>query len=120
MANNTWKSVERRIAEKLGGERVPVSGRTGEAGMESPDIEHALWSLEIKHRDQRSMPKWIEHSYDQALASMKEHHIAPVCILHTKNRRLDNAVVTMPLSYFLKIQTLLGETAAATTTNGLD
>ena len=45
-ARGTWKASERRIAEKLGGKRVPVTGR--ERGS-APDVEHKLYAIEHKY-----------------------------------------------------------------------
>ncbi len=50
-----WKACERRVAELLGGRRVPVSGRQrGDA----PDVMHEWHSIELKSR--RRLPIWIE------------------------------------------------------------
>ncbi|GIV61536.1 MAG: hypothetical protein KatS3mg044_0402 [Rhodothermaceae bacterium] len=55
MPEKTWKAVERKVAERLGGRRVPVTGRSrGDA----PDVAHAWLSIEIKHRAR--LPAWIE------------------------------------------------------------
>ncbi len=48
-----WKACERRIAELLGGLRVPVSGRQRGA---SPDVVHSLLSIEPKSH--KSLPYW--------------------------------------------------------------
>ena len=64
MANQTWKHTERHLAASLGGERVPVSGRTGEKGQEAPDIAHDRYAIEVKHRQKArpmgsaAIPKW--------------------------------------------------------------
>jgi hypothetical protein len=42
-----WKTCERRVAEVLGGKRVPVSGRV--RGY-CPDVEHPTLSIECKNR----------------------------------------------------------------------
>jgi hypothetical protein len=101
---STWKALERQIAKRLGGQRVPVTGRTGEEGMLSPDIEHPLWSIEVKHRDQQSVPKWLAHAFDQAEASRQPDHLAAVTILHTNGRRLDRAMVILSLADFEALQ----------------
>jgi hypothetical protein len=54
MSEKWWKRAERRIAEQLGGRRVPESGRQrGDA----PDIEHwiedALKQAQVYARDGR-------------------------------------------------------------------
>ena len=45
MDRSTWKRWERWWAERLGGVRVPVSGR---ARGDVPDVAHALYSIEVK------------------------------------------------------------------------
>ena len=49
-----WKACERRVAEILGGVRVPVTGR--QRGV-APDIEHETLSIEVKSR--KSLPEWL-------------------------------------------------------------
>jgi Holliday junction resolvase len=56
-----WKSCERRIAEELGGVRVPVSGRSrGDA----PDVDHPSLSIEVKSR--KKLPAWLLDAIAQA------------------------------------------------------
>lgn len=50
----TWKAVERRVAEMLGGQRIPVTGRHNQ---ETPDINHPKWAPEVKHR--KMLPAWL-------------------------------------------------------------
>ena len=71
-----WKACERRIAELLGGQRIPVSGRTRG---DCPDIEHPTLSIECKSR--KKLPAWIEDAMKQAEASAKDGQL-PVVVLH--------------------------------------
>ena len=102
-----WKAVELKVADYLGEghERVPVTGRTGARGQETPDIISPFWSLELKHKD--SVPKWLRYAMDQSKASLKPEHIAPVAIIHPKGSRIDQALCIMPLESLKKIQGLL-------------
>lgn len=107
-----WKNVERLFAARLGGERVPVTGRTGAKGMESPDIMHERYSIEIKMRDPKAasgagLPKWLQHAHEQAQASRKPYHLAAISIIHHKNQRLSKAMVQMSFEDFLKLDALL-------------
>ena len=114
MANSLWKDLERRIAALMGGERVPVSGRTGARGMESPDIMHDTYAIEIKQRDHKAgsgLPKWQTHAQAQAEASRKPHHLAAICIIHHKNQRLEKAVVQMSLKDFLRLDAYVRQDA---------
>lgn len=105
----TWKCLERRLAALLGGKRVPVTGRSGKQGQESPDIEHPIFSIEVKHRG--DIPKWLRHACQQAEASRKPHHLAAVAILHQKQQRLEDCAVVMPLRDLLAIQDLVSNPA---------
>lgn len=88
---STWKSVERKLAELLGGERVPVTGR--QRGC-APDIEHPLFAIEVKHR--ASLPSWIVDALDQAVKSVRKDKV-PVVILHENRMAYGNSLVLMKL-----------------------
>lgn len=88
---STWKAAERAIAARLGGERVPVSGRhRGSA----PDIAHPTYSIEVKHR--KALPFWIADAMHQAEASKRSNQL-PVVILHEEGQRYDNCYVVVRL-----------------------
>ncbi len=89
-----WKSCERRVAELLGGERVPVSGRTrGDA----PDVLHNSLSIEVKGR--KKLPAWIEDAMKQAEASAKDGQL-PVVALHQDGRRYADSLVVLRFEDF--------------------
>jgi hypothetical protein len=89
-----WKACERRVAELLGGRRVPVSGRgRGNA----PDIAHDQLSIEVKSR--KRLPAWIEDALRQAEASSKNGQL-PVAILHQDGRRYIDSLVVLRLKDF--------------------
>lgn len=94
-----WKNVERKLAALLGGERIPITGRTiGSA----PDIEHSKLAIEVKVRSK--LPAWIKYAMQQAEQSAKKSKRAgdlPVVILHEKNSRHDNDLVILRLKDFL-------------------
>lgn len=101
-----WKEVERKVAEKLGGERVPVSGRTGERGMTAPDVRHDMWALEIKHRT-GDIPKWMGKALVQAEASKHGGHVAPVAVFHLAGQRIDESLCVLRLKDLAFIQALI-------------
>ncbi len=81
-----WKTAERRIAEELGGRRVPVSGRQrGDA----PDIDHPTLSIEVKSR--KRLPAWIKDAMEQAEASAEQSQL-PVAVLHEDGSRYKDAL----------------------------
>jgi hypothetical protein len=91
MTEKGWKRAERRIAELLGGRRIPVSGR--QRGT-VPDIEHESLSIEVKTR--KSIPAWIEDALEQAEASLRDAQV-PVAVLHQCGQRYRDALLVMRL-----------------------
>lgn len=93
---STWKKTELYLAKRLKGVRVPITGR---ARGSTPDIEHPILSLEIKHR--ASIPKWIYDALDQAIKSKKTGQV-PTVIIHESGRNHDQDLVVLTLSEFEK------------------
>ena len=92
-----WKACERRIAQLLGGQRVPVSGRTrGDA----PDVAHERLSIEIKGR--KTLPAWLLDALAQARAATKDGRV-PVAVLHQDGQQYRDAVVVMRLADFVEL-----------------
>ena len=89
-----WKQAERRIADILGGQRVPVSGR---ARGDRPDIKHPTLSVEVKSR--KALPAWIENAMQQAEAASKNGEL-PVAVLHQDGKRYTDALVVIRLEDF--------------------
>lgn len=93
----TWKSVERAIARIMGGRRVPVTGRgRGDA----PDIEHYVFSLEVKHR--KDLPDWLLEAMEQARAAQKDGQI-PMVVLHKKNTKFERSLAVLELRDIISI-----------------
>jgi hypothetical protein len=89
-----WKACERRIAELLGGVRVPVSGRHRGA---TPDVEHSLLSIEVKSR--KSLPAWLLDALEQAQAATEDGRL-PVAVLHQDRKPYRDALVVVRLEDF--------------------
>jgi len=85
----TWKAVERKVAARLGGQRV---GCTGEA---TPDVETDWADIEIKHR--AALPKWLTGAMEQAVRNCADGKL-PLLVLHEKGRH--DMLVVMRLSDF--------------------
>ncbi len=96
MADKTWKACERAIAAKLGGERVPVTGR---ARGDAPDVATTWASVEVKHR--KRLPLWLTEALEQAAASAGDDQL-PLVILHQHGCRYDDSIVVMRLSDFVE------------------
>lgn len=88
-----WKAVERAIAERLGGRRVPVSGRQ-EAGV---DIAHDWLAIEVKHT--KRIPVFVVRALGQAKAGAKEGQL-PIAVLHPPGSRIEDSVVCLRLADF--------------------
>ena len=81
MSEKRWKAVERAIMSRLGGKRIPVTGRIrGEAA----DGEHDWLSPEIKHKNK--LPDWLHDAMAQAVASQRNGQL-PVVVLHQQGKR---------------------------------
>jgi hypothetical protein len=90
-----WKACERRIAKLLGGRRIPVTGR--QRG-DTPDIEHATLSIEVKSR--KSLPAWLLDALNQAQAASKDDTKMPVVVLHQDHAPYAHSLVVLKLKDF--------------------
>jgi hypothetical protein len=99
----TWKAVERKIAALLKGVRVPITGRIRGS---APDIQHELWSIEVKHRE--SLPDWLMDAFAQADASNDGTKI-PLVILHQKGQKFDQSLALTRLENVVQLQTTIEE-----------
>jgi hypothetical protein len=97
MARSSWKRVEREIAQRVGGKRVPVSGR---ARGDAPDVEHPRLAIEVKHR--QKLPEWLLDALDQAEKSAILDQI-PVVVLHEAGQRYDDSLVLLRLEKLLQL-----------------
>ncbi len=88
----TWKNVERQIAKRLGGERVPVTGRQRGS---APDIEHD-W---LSHR--KTLPAWLADAMSQAVASQRGEQL-PMVVLHEKQMNYDDSYCVIRLRDFIE------------------
>ena len=87
-----WKAVERAVARRLGGRRVPVTGR---ARGDAPDVEHPLLALEVKHR--KELPQWLKEAMAQAEAAARDDKL-PVVVLHEAGSRHSEDLVVLRLA----------------------
>lgn len=99
-----WKKVEREVARLLGGQRVPVTGRQRGS---APDIEHPVFSIEVKHREQ--LPEWLFDAMRQAEASKKPGQI-PLVVLHQKGMAYQESFTILRLNDILKLMEAQNDT----------
>lgn len=91
-ARGSWKRTEREVAKRLGGERVPVTGR--QRG-DVPDIDHPLLSIEVKHW--AALPVKLVDAMDQARKASRDGRV-PVAVLHVGGGRYDDALCILRLA----------------------
>ena len=60
MTDKNWKRFERRVAQKTGGERIPVSDRRT-----ALDVAHPYLGIECKYRNKLS--KFLKDAMEQAV-----------------------------------------------------
>ena len=89
-----WKQAERRVAEILGGRRIPITGR--QRG-DVPDIEHDALSIEVKSR--KALPAWLLGALSQAQAATKNGKV-PVVVLHQDRAPYAESLVMLRLEDF--------------------
>ena len=94
MTDRAWKATERAIGARLGGRRIPITGR--QRG-DVPDVAHEWLSIEVKHR--QTLPAWLKDALAQAHAAARGSQL-PVAILHEAGSRHDRDVVCLSLADF--------------------
>jgi len=87
-----WKRVETAIAARLGGQRIPVSGR---GRGDQPDIAHPTFAVEVKLRG--SLPGWLTGAAAQAKASARGDQ-TPLVVLHVSGARHRDDLCVLALS----------------------
>ena len=99
-ARGTWKASERKIAEILGGKRVPVTGR--ERGS-APDVEHEVFAIE--HKYGKVISSRFQTAIEQAQAAAEGTKKIPLVTWeHARKGNVGNIVgVTMLIDDFLKL-----------------
>jgi len=99
-ARATWKASERRIAEILGGERVPVTGR--ERGS-APDVEHHAFAIE--HKYGKVLSSRFQTAIEQAQAAAEGTDKLPlVTFEHARGGNVGNIIgVAMLMDDFVKL-----------------
>ena len=93
----SWKRTESQVASRIGGERVPVTGR---ARGDAPDIAHDIWSPEVKHWTR--MPVRVVDAMSQAKAAARNGQI-PIVVLHQAGKRHDDDLVVVRLADFVDL-----------------
>jgi hypothetical protein len=119
-ARATWKASERRMAARMGGERVPVSGR--QRG-DQPDISGASIAgipLSIEHKyGQRILSARLHEALDQAEAARRSpDEMAVVTVEEVREGRMNRHLVIVDADDWQRIEAvyaaLMGELVGRT------
>jgi hypothetical protein len=119
-ARATWKASERRMAARMGGERVPVSGR--QRG-DQPDIAGASIAgipLSIEHKyGQRILSARLHEALDQAEAARRSpDEMAVVTVEEVREGRMNRHLVVVDADDWQRIEAvyaaLMGELVGRT------
>lgn len=96
MSDKSWKAVERRVARKLGGVRIPLSGRSnlGQIG----DVLIEGYTIECKSG--RQIPKAVVAWLETLRALSKDVEI-PLLVMQPKF--LKEQIVALTLSDLVKV-----------------
>lgn len=89
MPNTTWKSLERRVAEVLGGKRNPLSG--GQGKHTRGDIIHPDLYVEVKLRKHWAVYDLFMDTRTKAAKEGK----TPLAVIHEGSRKHTLAVVDL-------------------------
>ena len=106
-----WKATEREVAKRLGGRRVPITGR--QRG-DVPDVAHPVWSVEVKHR--RVLPSWLHTAMSQAICAVRDDQV-PIVVLHEAGRLHDGDYVVVRMRDWVE---LYGEVDAVDAVDEVD
>ena len=82
ITDKAWKRFERRVASKVGGQRIPINGRKG------VDISHPYLDIECKYR--KTLPAWL---FDKAWSQANEGTGIPTIVVGKHNSEKMFAVV---------------------------
>ena len=86
--DKNWKRFERRVAQRTGGERIPVADRRTPL-----DVKHPYLGIECKYR--KKLSKFLTDAMAQAVAGSGEDLI-PTVILGEYNKPDMLALVRLP------------------------
>lgn len=96
-ARGTWKAEERRIADDLGGRRIPVTG----IDRDEADVVTPLFLVQSKLR--RSLPSWLWAWLNPIAARANDAGRVGLLILRTPGMRKADALVVVKYSDFVSL-----------------
>jgi hypothetical protein len=87
----SWKRVESKVAQVLGGRRIPCPGRAG------PDVAHPWLAVEVKSRVK--VPAYLRTWLRQARAGADPAKL-PIVVLHESGTAHGDDLVILALADF--------------------
>jgi len=99
---STWKGLERKTAQVLGGERIPCSGVSGIKL--KGDVLHDRFFIECKYRSHFYVYRVFKKAKEQASKIKKHPPLIPLVILKEKYEQ--GELVVLGLEDFQKLITL--------------
>ena len=105
MTDKPWKRDERNIGKKLGMERTSLSGSNGK--ITGADLIDDYWFPEIKRNGSGTRHDWTDgvlKFWNGLVPLAKEEGKKPMAIIHAGGTKLDDSIVMIPLSEFVKLK----------------
>ena len=97
MADKSWKAFERRIAERVGGKRIPVTG-LDRAGA---DVVAGQFVYQAKLR--RGLPSYLRTWIDGIVETAKRKNATGIVVWKQPGERVDDSIVLMKLKDWQKL-----------------
>lgn len=93
----TWKKRELGLAHDLGGERLPVSGRT----KDEPDAETPMFVIQSKHK--KSHPSYLWTWLSGICGVAKDRNKTGILVISKPRQDRSEALVIMRYADFLEL-----------------
>ena len=100
MANKSWKAFERRLAKRVGGKRIPVTGERDGA-----DVVAGPFCYQAKLR--RGMPSYLREWLRGIVAAGGRSGTIGILVWKAPNARDDDAVVVLRLKDWASLEAKL-------------
>jgi len=88
MSDTRWKRLERDVARKVGGQRIPVTGER-----DGQDISHPVFAFQVKSR--RTIPGWLATWLAGITGTARRLDRVGVLVLHQPGTEVDDALVVL-------------------------
>jgi len=96
-ARSTWKGAERRVAEAIGGTRIPVTG----VDRDGADVVSGLFHVQVKLR--RSLPQWLWDWLGGIVGDAAPHKKIGVLVLKKPRQRDAEGLVVLRYGDFVDL-----------------